>query len=285
VLSVSLHAGRLAAASFGNRLGWMEVAYASKPAPLSDYKAAMTTVDEGAFPPADLRRYPRYAASVWDLVARAVAICRTPSGKVAEERLWPVEPAGSFVPYATALCAIVEIQAGGPRGKKRLLATCEITRLPGARGRYEAAFMEDCFDDITIDPFVHRPQRLDHWQLLQAALAWRLAGEEALPPRPFIFQPDPVKTEEGIKVRLAALTSRWTACTSPDATQRASAVSRNSPSLPQLAEGTARARRGRCRTCCSPMHTRSRSRRERARPQAAQRMAPMARCSIPAAAS
>ena len=212
MLNVTLHAGPLAAASFGNRLGWMEGAYASKPAPLSDYKAVLTTVDQGALPPVELRRYPRYAGSIWDLVARVIALCRTPAGGVPEERLWPVEPAASFVPYATAMCAIVELQSAGPNGKKRLLATCEVTRTIGARGRYEAAFTEDCFDDITIEPFVHRPARLDHWQLLQTALAWRLAGEEALPPRPFIFQPDPVKTEDGVKVRLAALAEPAQTC-------------------------------------------------------------------------
>lgn len=64
MLNVSLHAGRLATASFGNRLEWMEVAYSSKPAPLSDYKAVLTTVDQGALPPVKLQRYPRYAASI-----------------------------------------------------------------------------------------------------------------------------------------------------------------------------------------------------------------------------
>jgi hypothetical protein len=212
VLNVTLHAGPLVTASFSNRLGWMEVAYASKPAPLSDYKAVLTTVDQGALPPVDLRRYPRYAGSIWDLVARVIAICRTPAGLVPQERLWPVEPAAGFVPYAAAMCAIVELQAAGRDGKKRLLATCEITRMPGARGRYEAEFMEDCLDDLAIAPFVHRPARLDHWQLLQTALAWRLAGEEDLPPRPFIFQPDPVKTDEGIKVCLDALAEPAQTC-------------------------------------------------------------------------
>lgn len=141
-----------------------------------------------------------------------MALCRTPAGKAPDERLWPVEPAANFIPYAAALCAIVELQSGGPRGGTRLLATCEITRLPGARGRYEAAFVEDCFDDMTLEPFVHRPSRLDHWQLLQTALAWRLAGEESLPPRPFIFQPDPVRTDEGVKERLSALAEPAQTC-------------------------------------------------------------------------
>ncbi len=218
MLNVALHAGPLDTASFGNRLGWMEVAYASKPAPLADYKAVLTTVDRGALPPVQIKRYPRYAASIWDLVARVLSICMTPGDQAPAEQLWPFEPATKFVPYATALSAVVELQSGGPRGGRRLLATCEITRMPGARGRYEAAFTEDCFNEIHIEPFVHRPARLDHWQLLQTALAWRLAGEETLPPRPFIFQPHPVKTDDGIKVRLDALAepaqtcfSRWLA--------------------------------------------------------------------------
>jgi hypothetical protein len=212
VLNVTLHAGRLTTASFGNRLGRIEIGYASKPAPLADYKAVLTTVDEGTLPPADLKRYPRYAASICDMVARAIALCRAPAGEIPQEGLWPFAPAGSFVPYATAMCAVVELQSAGPDGKKRLLATCEITRLPGARGRYDAKFQEDCFDDLRIEPFVHRPERLDHWRLLQTALAWRLAGEEALPARPFIFQPDPVKTEQGVKVRLAALAEPAQTC-------------------------------------------------------------------------
>lgn len=212
MLNVTLHAGPVATASFGNRLGWMEVAYSSKPAPLSDYKAVLTTIDQGALPPVELKRYPRYAASIWDLVARAVAICLTPAGQASAEQLWPIEPAGKFVPYANAICAIVELQSGGPRGGKRLLATCEITRMLGARGRYEAAFTEDCFEDVAIAPFVHRPDRLDHWRLLQTALAWRLAGEEELPPRPFIFAPDPVASAEGVEVRLADLVEPARTC-------------------------------------------------------------------------
>lgn len=145
-------------------------------------------------------------------MVRAIAICCTPSGQAPDERLWPVAPATTFVPYATAVCAIVELQSGGPRGGKRLLATCEVTRTIGARGRYEAAFTEDCFDDVTIEPFVHRPARLDHWQLLQTALAWRPAGEETLPPRPFIFQPNPVTTDAGIQVRLDTLAEPAQTC-------------------------------------------------------------------------
>lgn len=212
MLSVTLHAGRLATASFNNRLGWLEVAYASKPAPLSDYKAVLTTVDHGATPPADLKRYPRYAASIWDLVARAVALCLTPAGQAPAERLWPFELATKFIPFATAVCAIVELQSAGPRGGKRLLATCEIARMPGARGRYEAVFTEDCFDEVRIGAFIHRPARLEHWRLLQTACAWRLCGEEDLPARPFIFQPDPVLSPDGVKVRLDALAEPARTC-------------------------------------------------------------------------
>jgi len=55
--------------------------------------------------------------------------------------------------------------------------------MPGARGRYEAEFMEDCLEDLTIEPFVHRPARLDHWQLLQTALEPTARAGARQPPR------------------------------------------------------------------------------------------------------
>lgn len=212
MLTVSLHAGPLATASFANRLGWVEVAYASSPKPLSDYKAVITTIDDGASPPATLKGYPRYAGSLWDLVARLLSTYLTPEGKSAREQLWPVEPSGKFIPYATAVCVIVEMQSTQRNNERRILAQCEIRRLPGARGRYEAAFTEDCLGEHVVESFIHRPAKLNHWQLVQTALAWRLSGQEELPPRPFIFQPDPVPGERGIEVSLDALAEPARTC-------------------------------------------------------------------------
>lgn len=212
MLTVTLHAGPLANASFNNRLGWMEVAYATKPKPLSDYKAVVSTVDAGASPPIMLKGYPRYAVSIWDLVARVLSTFLTPEGKAANEQLWPFEPSGKFIPYATAVCVIVEMQSTQRSNERRILAQCEIRRLPGARGRYEAIFSEDCLAEHIVESFIHRPAKLNHWQLVQTALAWRLSGQEELPPRPFLFQPDPVAGDRGIEVSLDALAEPARTC-------------------------------------------------------------------------
>lgn len=212
MLTVTLHAGPLATASFTNRLGWVEVAYATRPKPQSDYKAVVTTVDAGASLPITLRGYPRYAGSLWDLVARVLSTYLTPEGQTAKEQLWPFEPSGKFIPYANAVCVIVEMQSTQRNNARRILAQCEIRRLPGARGRYEAVFTEDCFDEHVVEAFLHRPAKLNHWQLVQTALSWRLSGQEELPARPFIFQPDPVPGERGIEVSLDALAEPARTC-------------------------------------------------------------------------
>jgi hypothetical protein len=71
---------------------------------------------------------------------------------------------------------------------------------------------DNCFEEHVVESFLHTPATLNHWQLLQTALAWRLAGQEELPPRPFIFQPDPVPGGRGIEVSLDALAEPARTC-------------------------------------------------------------------------
>ncbi len=219
MLTVTLHAVPVANAAFNNRLGWMEVAYASKPAPISDYKAVVFSAHVGASPQLTVQRYPRYAGTIWDLVARVLAVYLRPADeKVPAEQLWPFEPNKKFIPYVTAISAVIEMAASMQGQRARQIATCEVARHSGARGRYQATFTEDCLGEKYINSFVFRPLRLVHWELLQHAIAHRLSPDGTIPPRPFVFAPDSVKDGEHTCVRVADLTepaqtcfSRWLA--------------------------------------------------------------------------
>jgi hypothetical protein len=107
---------------------------------------------------------------------------------------------------------MVTLQSPVQRNSKRVLASCDILRHKGARGRYEANFLEDCLDEHKVESFLHRPARLNPWQLLHTALAWRLTDEEMMPPRPFIFAPDAIAGPEGREICLANLSEPAKTC-------------------------------------------------------------------------
>ena len=212
MLTVSLHAGPLASAAFNNRLGWMEIAYAARPAPLSNYKAVVSTSHEGASPQLMVERYPRFAGSLWDLVARVLAAYLRPADAKPQECLWPVQPSKKFIPYVTAISAVIEALPSVKGQRARELATCEVRRRCGARGRYEATFTEDCLGEHTVNSFLFRPERMKHWELLQHALVHRLSDDGTLPARPFIFAPDGVKKDGKTFVALEHLAEPARTC-------------------------------------------------------------------------
>ena len=77
MLRISLHASSLAQTSRFNRVAWLDLAYA-KLEPVADYKVLLFEVGDGAREPRTLPQYPRWSASLWDLVARGLALALHP---------------------------------------------------------------------------------------------------------------------------------------------------------------------------------------------------------------
>lgn len=74
MLKISLHHARPGHENARNVLGRLDIGYAKLDA-LADYKLVMTVAGVGEMPPARITDYPRWSASVWDLVARAICMC------------------------------------------------------------------------------------------------------------------------------------------------------------------------------------------------------------------
>jgi len=71
MLKISLHYATPSGANAENVLGRLDIGYAKLDAK-ADYKVLMFSSGEGDHPPAQVNDYPRWSASVLDLVSRAV---------------------------------------------------------------------------------------------------------------------------------------------------------------------------------------------------------------------
>lgn len=199
MLKVSIHAGPLSQASRFNRLARLDIGY-ERLAPIADYKLVLFTTGEGARPPATLRNYPRWSASLWDLAARAIVLCLPREGGAPDEELPPHEPAASRFAFASTVCAVIEHLPGDSELRRRTLATLEIVQHGRSRGTYLARLTEDAFGPSETAPFVFRPRRLLAAELVARAAAVRLAGSAyALPERPALALPDTV-VEDGVEL-------------------------------------------------------------------------------------
>jgi len=145
-------------------------------------------VGEAAF--VRVERYPRWSASVWDLVARV--ICLSLHGK---EELAPFEAkrTGAFIHEVTA---VVQRWPDGFATGRSTIGTAVIT-MRHSRRYYEAAFEDDMTGCHTSKIFYHAPKELVHWDLLARAYAHAFTGREAMPARPALCTPIPVETDEG----------------------------------------------------------------------------------------
>lgn len=195
MLKVSVHASDLRAAGTGNRVGWMDIGY-DKLAPVADYKALLFTVGLGAVELAYVRDYPRYCGSIFDLVARAIAVC------LQREESLPPAPAVAKCAYGRSLSVIVtHVGPRGPFVQKRL-AWLEATMR--RRGVYDVVADEDVFGERTAR--VHyRPARFVAWHLAAYAMTQCLAGTDQLPPRPPLLLPKVTPSDEGGQVLIQSL--------------------------------------------------------------------------------
>jgi hypothetical protein len=189
MLKVSLHAGPLSGISQFNQLGRLDIGYDTL-APKATYKAVLFARGEGAMPLARLEGYPRWSGSIWDLVARSVALSLT-----TREELMPTAEPAERPAYAEELCAVIDHVPRGVERYRSRLGTAVLLKA-GRKGCYRASLQEDCFDDRPEVFFTHRPKRLVHWDLLARAINWSLANREHLPARPQLVAP-PTRLEGG----------------------------------------------------------------------------------------
>jgi hypothetical protein len=188
MLHVSTHAGPLNEISRFNRLDWIDIGYEKLEA-MADYKVVLFRIGEGARPAVWLKEYPRWSASLWDLVARSVALGSSEDPAAPLEHLPPHEEVAKRFAFADCMSAVIKHRA--PTGTAdRRLGSMEIRNVKGSRGVYEAQLEEDLRPNVLVSRFVFRPKFLYPSELIARAAVAALTGSiEAMPPRPKQYLP------------------------------------------------------------------------------------------------
>ena len=203
MLKVSMHASSLADASQFNKVAWLDIGY-DRLAAIADYKAVMFIGGKGASPVSYLQNYPRWSASLWDLVARMIARCLHANIEQGEEPIGKIEELAKKFAFAETLCAVLEHFPGGDDTRRSQLGTVEIKQLK--RGVYEARFTEDTFKSATLAPFVFRPKILNPAELVMRAAFLHTSGQcEEVPVRPALCIPQQIKLNDLSYVPLSTL--------------------------------------------------------------------------------
>lgn len=187
MLKVSLHYATPSQVSARNKLGQLDISYARLDA-LADYKAVMFATGVGELPPVQLQGYPRWSASVWDLVARAVCLSLNgnedfPSGDLS------TSGRGAFI---DDMSAVIEHWNDGGDSRRATIGTAHIS-MRKRRCHYLAAFEDDILGKRESSVFIHRPDGLSPWDLLARAYAWTAQERFELPARPSLYTPIPVQ--------------------------------------------------------------------------------------------
>jgi hypothetical protein len=204
MLHVSIHAGNLKDACANNRLDWLDIGYASRGSS-ANYRCVLFRIDRGALPVVAIPNYPRWSASIWDLVIRAIALSLSAESGTPEEKLPSLSNPEKYFADASSLCAIVKHQSSEGLAD-RSVAWLQITRDGRPRGLYRAKVSEDRCPDRTAPPFEFRPKFLIPSELVARAALMALTGSlSKLPPRP-TYVPPPTELAGGVKyVRLDKL--------------------------------------------------------------------------------
>jgi hypothetical protein len=191
MLRVSIHAGPLAKISRSNRLDWLDIGY-QRLAPAADYKVVLFKIGEGALPPVGLPSYPRWSASLWDLVARSIARSLFPAA-APNPALQEAVPAAVHVEkkraFAEVISAVIQhMPNAGPAVHR--LGSLQIDEHKTARCRYRAHIEEDLRPDRKTDEFYFAPGFLQPSELvLRATLFWLSGSIDVMPPRPLLQAP------------------------------------------------------------------------------------------------
>jgi hypothetical protein len=164
---------------------------------LADYAVALSLRGSGEVAPAFVRNYPRWSASVWDLIARALAQTlyradQIPASGKPDRRC----------AYATRLCASVERMTAASRGHE--VATVEILQEGSRRGVYTAKFDEEVLGQRSAK-FEYGCKALNPAELLMRAICWAYFGSDIIGSMPKLILPPALKIDGAERFHLAAL--------------------------------------------------------------------------------
>lgn len=187
MLRLTIHAGPLEDVSRFNQLARLDIVY-DKLSPLADYKVVLLERNRDVPAPRTLQAYPRWSASLWDLAARALAIC-LPDEPQATETVPEVEPGGKRCAFAREVSVIIEHAAGD---QKNTLGTASIRQAGRKRGIYQAYFDEHTMKPRRTEVFEFAPAYFRPAELLLHACLYCLEGKPELPARPGLCAPPPV---------------------------------------------------------------------------------------------
>ena len=196
MLKVTLHYATPARVSAQNLLGRLDIGYARLDA-LADYKAVMFTAGVGEQAPVQLHRYPRWSASVWDLVSRSVCLSLNGCEAFPPDDL----TSGRKAAFIDDMTAVIEHWPDGLDTRRATIGTAHI-RMRRRRGHYTAVFEDDILGKRESSVFCHRPDGLSPWDLLARSYAWTVHERFELPARPPLYTPIPIQQGTGSYVPL-----------------------------------------------------------------------------------
>lgn len=199
MLKVSIHAGPLESANLNTRRAWLDLAY-HEVGPYSDYKACLFQNGKGCGPTLFLRRYPRWSASIWDLVVRALCIClNSDRGAEGDLEHLPLAITGSkALAFADELSVVVEHHAGGKVTRIRTLCSMHIKR-GRKKGLYVASLSDNLGQSFQNIEVLYRPAVFEPALLVAMVACKHLHSDEtSLPARPLLMLPV-VQEEAGQK--------------------------------------------------------------------------------------
>jgi hypothetical protein len=183
MLKVSLHYATPAQVSAKNVLGRLDIGYAKLDLK-ADYKAVMFTTGVGEQAPVQLTDYPRWSASIWDLVSRVVCLSLGSKEAISPENL-PFEKKPAFIDNLTA---VIEHWPDGLDVRRSTIGTAHV-QMRHRKGQYTAIFETDLQDPVRSSIFTHTPLGLSPWDLLARAYAWAINERFELPARPTLYTP------------------------------------------------------------------------------------------------
>lgn len=183
MLKVYIHGGTLDTRNLGNQLAILDIAYAKR-GYLADYAVAMTIKGAGEVLPDMVTSYPRWSASLWDLVARALTRIL-----YRDDTCPPTKPVDRRCAYATKMCIVVERSTLDDQGL--VLATGEVVQMEGKRGHYVVNLQEDILGRHSAT-FAYGMKSLNHADLMLRAICSALYQRDTLGKRPSLAIPPTV---------------------------------------------------------------------------------------------
>ena len=184
MIKVTLHFASPGRTSAANIIGRLDYGYA-KVGALADYKAVMTTAGSGQRAPVELRAYPRWTLSEWDLLVRIICVCLRGS-----ETLEPRKASHGHAPFFDNLTAHVERWPGGTRKQRSFVGVAHL-RMQSRKCQYVVSFEDEILPVLTATHFQYAQESLNSWDLLATAYAFASCGDFVLPPRPKLYLPIP----------------------------------------------------------------------------------------------